>query len=276
MKQKRLVNLLLTVFMAGLSVLFFAPLLWMLSAAAKVDKDVMTYPIKWIPPQWNVIQNFKTVWLGKVPFDLFYWNSLKLAVIMTLCTLLFSSMAGFSFAKLRFPGRNWAFALLLSFFLIPGEATLVPRYIMIKWLGLYNTHEALILMGAFSIPLTFLMRQFMLGISHEFMEAARIDGAGYIRTYWQMMLPLSKPILATVGILKFLWTWNDYQGPLIFLYTPKLFTITLGIQSFRDQYSDNYAALMMASLSAILPLLIVFILLQKQVVRGITVGGVKG
>jgi len=232
--------------------------------------------VRWIPEKWNLIQNFKTVWMGKVPFDLFYWNSLKLSMLMTLCTLLFSSMAGFSFAKLRFPGKAMAFAALMSFFLIPNEATLVPRYIMIKWLGLYNTHESLILMGAFSIPLTFLMRQYMLGISHEFMEAAKIDGAGYFRTYWQLMLPLCKPILATVGILKFLWTWNDYQGPLIFLYNPKLFTITLGIQSFRDQYSDNYAALMMASLSAIVPLLLVFIVLQKQVVKGITVGGVKG
>ncbi|RED58181.1 MULTISPECIES: carbohydrate ABC transporter permease [Cohnella] len=276
MQRKLLTNAVLTALMGLFSLLFFAPLLWMFSAASKLDKDVMTYPVRWIPEKWNLIQNFKTVWMGKVPFDLFYWNSLKLSVLMTLCTLLFSSMAGFSFAKLRFPGKAMAFAALMSFFLIPNEATLVPRYIMIKWLGLYNTHESLILMGAFSIPLTFLMRQYMLGISHEFMEAAKIDGAGYFRTYWQLMLPLCKPILATVGILKFLWTWNDYQGPLIFLYNPKLFTITLGIQSFRDQYSDNYAALMMASLSAIVPLLLVFIVLQKQVVKGITVGGVKG
>jgi len=276
MQRKLLTNAVLTALMGLFSLLFFAPLLWMFSAASKLDKDVMTYPVRWIPEKWNLIQNFKTVWMGKVPFDLFYWNSLKLSMLMTLCTLLFSSMAGFSFAKLRFPGKAMAFAALMSFFLIPNEATLVPRYIMIKWLGLYNTHESLILMGAFSIPLTFLMRQYMLGISHEFMEAAKIDGAGYFRTYWQLMLPLCKPILATVGILKFLWTWNDYQGPLIFLYNPKLFTITLGIQSFRDQYSDNYAALMMASLSAIVPLLLVFIVLQKQVVKGITVGGVKG
>lgn len=276
MPNRKWTKALTTAVLGLVSVFFMVPLLWMMSAAAKVDKDVLVFPIQWIPKQWRLVENFKTVWMGDVPFGLYYWNSIKLVVIMTLLTLLFSSMAGFSFAKLRFPGKGPAFVVLLSFFLIPDESTLVPRYILIKWFHLYNTHAALILMGAFSIPLTFLMRQFMLGLNQEFFEAAKIDGAGYFRIYAQIVLPLSKPILATVGIIKFIWMWNSYQVPLIFLYNPKLYTVTLGIQSFRDQYNDNYAVMMMASLSAIVPLLLVFIVLQKQVIKGITVGGVKG
>lgn len=269
-------KLALTTVLGVFSVCFLIPLIWMISAASKFEKDVMTYPIQWIPRDWNFIGNFQEVWLSNVPFALFYVNSLKLAITMTLCTLLFSSMAAFSLTKLQYRGRNLAFGLLLSFMIIPAEATLVPRYLLMRWLHLYNTHAGLILMGMFSVYFTFLLRQFMIGINNEFMEAAKIDGAGYFRIYWQIILPLSKPILATVAIIKFIWSWNDYQGPLIFLINKNLYPITLGMQLFKDDYTTNYSLMMMASLSAILPLLLVFIVLQKQVIKGIALGGVKG
>ncbi|WP_028549753.1 carbohydrate ABC transporter permease [Paenibacillus sp. UNC451MF] len=265
-----------TAILAVLSVLFLVPLIWMLSAASKYEQDVMSYPIQWIPTAWNFVGNFKEVWLGKVPFSLFYFNSLKLAIIMTLSTLIFSSMAAFAFTKIQFRGRNVAFGLLLSFMIIPSEATLVPRYMLLKWLHLYNTHAGLIVMGMFSIYFTFLLRQFMMGIHSEFIEAAKIDGAGYWTIYSRIMLPLSKPILATVGIIKFIWTWNDYQNPLIFLIKQQLYPIPLGLQLFRNDFADNYSVVMMASLAAILPLLIIFVILQKQVIKGISLGGVKG
>jgi multiple sugar transport system permease protein len=265
-----------TALMAVISLFTLSPLVWMLSASAKVERDVLKFPIEWMPKQWHLVENFKTVWAGEVSFSLFYFNSIKLSVLLTLFTLLFSSMAAYSFAKLRFPFRNGYFVLLISFMIIPEQATLVPRYILIKWLGLYNTHEALILMGMFSIYFTFLLRQFMLGINNEYLEAAKMDGAGYFRSYWQIILPLSKPILATVAIIKFIWSWNDYQNPLIFLYTDNLYTIPLGIQKFRDEFVSNYSVTMSASVSAIVPLIILFIILQKQVIQGISLGGVKG
>ncbi|GMX64892.1 carbohydrate ABC transporter permease [Paenibacillus elgii] len=267
---------LLTILLGAFSVLFLVPLIWMISAASKFEKDVMEFPIRWIPKDWNFIGNFQEVWLGKVPFYLFYLNSLKLALIMTACTIFFSSMAAFAFTKLRFKGRDLAFGLLLTFMVIPEQATLVPRYLLMKWLHLYNTHAGMVLMGMFSIYFTFLLRQFMMGIHSDFIEAARIDGAGYFKTYWSIILPLCKPILATVGIIKFIWTWNDYQTPLIFLINKGLYTIPLGMQMFKDEFADNYAVIMMASLSAILPLLIIFVVLQKQVINGISLGGVKG
>jgi multiple sugar transport system permease protein len=275
-KKLDLSKILFTIGMLVLSILFLVPLIWMISAAFKFEKDVMVFPIQWIPKDWNLIENFKAVWMSEIPFYKFYFNSIKLAVIQTLSTLLFSSMAAFAFSKLQFKGRDFVFALVLSFMIIPEQGTLVPRFILIKWLGLYNTHEALILMGLFSIYFTFLMRQYMLGISNEYIEAAKLDGAGYFKIYWKIIMPLCKPILATAGIIKFIWIWNDYQGPLIFLLDKELYPITLGLQLFKDDYADNFAVLMMASLSAIIPLVIVFIIMQKQVIKGIALGGVKG
>lgn len=275
-KKLDISKILFTIVMLVLSIFFLVPLIWMMSAAFKFEKDVMVFPIQWIPKDWNLVENFKAVWMAEIPFYKFYFNSIKLAVIQTLSTLIFSSMAAFAFSKLQFKGRDFVFALVLSFMIIPEQATLVPRFILIKWLGLYNTHEGLILMGLFSIYFTFLMRQYMLGISNEYIEAAKLDGAGYFTIYWKIIMPLCKPILATAGIIKFIWIWNDYQGPLIFLINKELYPITLGLQLFKDDYADNFAVLMMASLSAIIPLVIVFIIMQKQVIKGIALGGVKG
>lgn len=276
MKKGTLSKVLITAGFAVLSVFFLIPLIWMASAASKTEKDVWTYPIQWIPEEWNFVNNFKTVWLGDVSFSLFYFNSLKLAVIATLATLLISSMAGYALSKLNFSGKHLLFGLLLSFMMIPEQATLVPRYIMIQKFGLYDTHAGIILLSMFSIYFTFLIRQFMIGIHNDMLEAAELDGAGYFRVFWSVMIPLSKPILATVGIIKFIWTWNDYQTPLIFLYSEKLFPIPLGIQFFKEEFGTRISVMMMASLAAILPLLLLFLVLQKQVIKGISVGGVKG
>ncbi|HEY0828853.1 MAG TPA: carbohydrate ABC transporter permease [Bacilli bacterium] len=259
-----------------MSMMFLTPLLWMISASTKLEQDVMKFPIQWIPETWNLANNYQKVWMSDVSFTLFYWNSLKVALICTVLTLFFSSLAGYSFAKLKFRAKSGAFLILMMFMVIPEQSTLVPRYILIKWLGLYNTHAALILMGMFSIYFTFLMRQFMMGIHNDLLEAGKMDGAGYFYTFFKIVLPLSRPILATVGIIKFIWVWNDYQNPLIFLYSKPLYTIPIGIQYFKEEYSDNVAVMMMASVSAIIPLLVVFIVLQKHVIKGISLGGVKG
>ncbi|MFD0961528.1 carbohydrate ABC transporter permease [Paenibacillus chungangensis] len=274
--KKNMSKVIVTIIMGGLSIFFLVPFIWMLSSAFKFEKDVMRFPIQWIPETINVVYNFKTVWMGKVPFYLFYFNSIKIALSVTLITVIISSMAAYAFTKLRFRGRDMVFFALISYMIIPAQATLIPRFMLIRWMGLYNTHAALILMDMFSIYFTFLLRQFMMSVSNDFIEAAKIDGAGYFRIFWSIMLPLCKPVLATVAIIKFIWTWNDYQNPLIFLLDKDLYTIPLGMSLFRDDYTNNYAIMMMASLSAIIPLLIVFVILQKQVINGIALGGVKG
>ncbi|MEF2246792.1 MULTISPECIES: carbohydrate ABC transporter permease [unclassified Paenibacillus] len=274
--RKNFSKIVVTVIMGALSIVFLIPLIWMISAAFKFEKDVMRFPIQWIPEATNFMYNFKAVWMGRVPFYTFYWNSIQIAIITTVITLIISSMAAYAFTKLQFKGRNLIFLGLISFMIIPDQATLIPRFLLIRWMGLYDTHAAIIIMSMFSIYFTFLLRQFMAGVSDDFMEAARIDGAGQLRIFTSIMLPLCKPVLATVAIIKFIWTWNDYQNPLIFLLSKKLYTIPLGITLFRDDYTNNYAIMMMAALSAIIPLIIVFIVLQKQVINGIALGGVKG
>ncbi|OBZ13217.1 carbohydrate ABC transporter permease [Bacillus sp. FJAT-26390] len=274
--KKNVSKIIVTILMGALSIFFLVPFIWMLSSAFKFEKDVMRFPIQWIPESINVVYNFKTVWMGNVPFYHFYFNSIKIALTVTLITLVFSSMAAYAFTKLRFKGRDMVFLMLISYMIIPAQATLIPRFMLIRWMGLYDTHAALILMDMFSIYFTFLLRQFMISVNNDFIEAAKIDGAGYFRIFWSIMLPLCKPVLATVAIIKFIWTWNDYQNPLIFLLDKDLYTIPLGMALFRDDYTNNYAIMMMASLSAIIPLLIVFIILQKQVINGIALGGVKG
>lgn len=274
--RKNFAKIITTLMMGVLSLIFLIPLIWMISAAFKFEKDVMRFPIEWIPETTNVIYNFKAVWAGRVPFQLFYFNSIKVALITTLITIVISSMAAFSLTKLQFRGRNIIFLAMLSFMIIPDQATLIPRFIVIRWLGLYDTHAALILMSMFSIYFTFLLRQFMMSISDDYLEAAKIDGASQLRIFTSIMLPLCKPVLATVAIIKFIWTWNDYQNPLIFLLNKVNYTIPLGMTFFRDDYSNNYAIMMMAALSAIIPLVILFIVLQKQVIDGIALGGVKG
>ncbi|GAA0394069.1 carbohydrate ABC transporter permease [Paenibacillus motobuensis] len=274
--RKNMSKTIITVFMGALSVVFLIPLVWMVSAAFKFEKDVMRFPIQWIPEKINVAYNFKTVWMGKVPFYEFYLNSFKIAIITTLITLIISAMSAYALTKINFKGRNIVFIALLSFMIIPDQATLIPRFLLVRWFGLYNTHAAIIFMSMFSIYFTFLLRQFMIGVSDEIIEAARIDGAGHLRTFSSIMVPLCKPVLATVAIIKFIWTWNDYQNPLIFLLDKDLYTIPLGMTLFRDDFTNNYAIMMTAAVSAIIPLLIVFIALQKQVINGIALGGVKG
>lgn len=276
MRKIQLGNWLLTAVFAVISLFFLLPLFWMLSAASKTEKDVWTFPIQWIPEKWNLIENFKEVWMGDVSFTLFYGNSLKISILTTLATLLISAMAGYALSKLKFKGSALVFSLMLAFMMIPEQATLVPRYIMIKELGLYDTHLSLILLSMFSSYFTFLLRQFMAGIHNDMLEAAELDGAGYFRIFWSVMLPLSRPILATVGIIKFIWTWNDYQGPLIFLYSTDLYTIPLGMQFFKEEFGTRISVMMMAAVSAVIPLLALFLALQKQVINGIAIGGVKG
>ncbi|MNO25257.1 L-arabinose transport system permease protein AraQ [compost metagenome] len=276
LKKIKTGNLILTILLAVLSGLFLLPLVWMLSAAAKTERDVWTFPIQWIPKEWNLVNNFKEVWMGDISFGLFYMNSIKIAVISTLATVIISSMTGYALSKLEFKGKGIVFSLMLAFMMIPEQATLVPRYIMIKELGLYDSHAALILMGIFSSYFAFLLRQFMVSIHNDLLEAAELDGAGFFRIFWSVMLPLSRPILATVGIIKFIWTWNDYQGPLIMLNSTKLYTIPLGMQFFQEEFGTRISVMMMASVAAIIPLLVLFLALQKQVIEGIAIGGVKG
>jgi len=262
--------------MAVVGILFLMPFAWMISASLKFEDDVLSFPIQWIPDRFNVIENYKEVWTGSLPFSLLYWNSIKVTILTTLTSAIVSSLAAYAFAQIEFKGRNVLFMIVLATYMVPPQTLLVTQFLLYRWVGLYDTHLGLILLNSFSVFGTFMLRQFFMGVNNEIIEAARIDGAGHVRTFANIAFPLIRPALATYAILRFIWTWNDFQSPFIFLNSDKLFTIQIGIKSFADDHGNIYSLMMAASVSAIVPLLIVFIIGQKQVIEGMQLGGVKG
>ncbi|WP_373231200.1 carbohydrate ABC transporter permease [Cohnella sp.] len=258
------------------SLLFLAPFFWMLVSSVKEEIDVFSYPIQWIPKTWNAVENYKEVWFGDYPFYLYYWNSIKVSITTTVISCLVSSLAAYGFSKIKFKGSSFLFLIVLATYMVPPQAILVPQFILYRNIGLFDSHLGLILLGSFSVLGTFMLRQFFMGVNNEFLESARIDGAGHFRTFWSVAFPLVRPAVATYAILRFIWTWNDYQNPLIFLRSDHLYTIPLAIQKFTSMSGEFYSLIMAAAVSAIAPLLIIFIIGQKSVIEGIALGGVKG
>jgi len=273
--RQTVVKLITTVVFALLAVLAVVPFIWMFSASFKLPADLFKYPIEWIPKKWY-LGNYQEVWFGKYPFFLYYWNSIKITSITVIGVLVTSSLAGFAFAKLRFKGREAMFLLYLATMIIPAQILLVPRFVLFDKLGIINTHWAVILPGMFSVLGTFMMRQFFSTLPNEILEAARVDGAGFWRQFWQITLPLTKPALVTLLILTFTWHWNEYENPLIFLRDNKLYTIPLGLTNYVDENSTNYTLIMAASVSALLPLIAIVAVFQKWFIEGIASSAVKG
>ncbi|HZG86041.1 carbohydrate ABC transporter permease [Paenibacillus sp.] len=276
MKSVRLDRVIITALMGGAGIFFIMPFLWMLSASFKPELEVMTYPIQWIPSTWKIVENYSQVWMGTVPFTLYYLNSIKVTLLATALSLIVSAMAAYGFSKVPFKGREALFILVLATYMIPHQAILVPQFIMYRWLGLFDSHFGLVLLAASGVLGTFLLRQFFMGVHNEIIESARMDGASHWTIFFRIGLPLVKPALATYMILRFIWTWNDYQNPLVFLRSDSLFTLQLGIRKFADFNGEFYSLMMAGAVSAILPLLIIFIAGQKQVIEGVASGSVKG
>ncbi|QAY68004.1 carbohydrate ABC transporter permease [Paenibacillus protaetiae] len=269
-------KVIVTAVMFVVSLLFLLPFLWMLTTSFKIEKDVFVYPIQWIPKHWHAAENYKEVWMGKYPFYLYYWNSIKVSVVTTAISCIVSSLAAYGFSKVQFKASKWLFMIVLATYMVPGQATLIPQFILYRNIGLFDSHLGLIIIGSFSVLGTFMLRQFFMGVHQDYIESAKIDGAGHGRIFWSIGLPLVRPAVATYAILRFIWTWNDYQNPLIFLRSDKLFTIQLAMQKFTSLSGEFYSLIMAAAVSAIVPLLVIFIIGQKSVIEGIALGGVKG
>lgn len=254
--------------------LMLIPFLWMLSASLKMNKDVFTFPIQWIPdnPRWK---NYVDIWT-KIPLLTFVKNSAKLTIIVTLLQLFTSSFAAYAFAKMNFKGKNVLFLGYIATIAVPWQAYMVPQFMMMRAWDLNNTHLAIICLQAFSAFGVFLMKQFYEGVPTELCEAARIDGLTEYGIWFRIMLPLSKPALSTLTIFTFVSTWNDFLGPLIYLTRNELKTIQIGLRMFISQYSAEYGLIMAASVIALIPVLIVFLALQKYFVQGVASTGLKG
>ncbi len=257
-----------------LALMMLVPFAWMISASLKFNKDVFVIPFQWIPtePRWK---NYVDIWT-KIPLSKFTLNTVKLTLIVTCLQLFTSSFAAYAFAKLQFKGRNILFLAYIATIAVPWQVYMVPQFMFMRKLGLADTHLAIIILQAFSAFGVFLMRQFYEGISDSLCEAARIDGMTEYGIYLKIMLPLSKPAISTLIIFTFVNTWNDFLGPLIYLTTESKKTLQIGLKMFISQYSAEYGLIMAASVLSLIPVLVVFLSLQKYFVAGITAGSVKG
>lgn len=251
------------------------PFLWMLSASVKSDREVFQMnPFVWIPenPKWD---NYVKIWT-KIPFLKFVENTVFLTLIVTFLQLLTSSFAAYSFAKLNFKYKKGLFLAYIATIAVPWQVYMVPQFLMMRKFGLNDKLSAIVCLQAFSAFGVFMMKQFYEGIPDDLCEAARIDGMSEYRIYAKIMLPLSKPALSTLTIFTFVTTWNDYLGPLIYLKSPEKKTIQLGLKMFISQYSSDYGLIMAGSVLSLIPVIIVFLFLQKYFVEGVAATGLKG
>lgn len=256
------------------AVIALVPFVWMISSSFKTSIQVFSIPMRWIPESFHV-ENFSTIW-QKVALLTYFENTALVAVVVTCMQIITSSFAAYAFAKLRFKGRDALFLCYIGTIAVPWQVYMVPQFIMMRSVGLYDTVWALVVLQSFSAFGVFLMRQFFMGIPGELSEAARIDGLSEYGIWARIILPLSKPAIATLAIFTFVNTWNDYMGPMIYLTTDANKTIQVGLRRFIQAYSADYHLIMAASLCSLIPVAIVFLCLQKYFIEGIATTGLKG
>jgi len=255
-----------------------APFLWMVTTSLKEPGSIFSYQRPWWE-DWIPIQfywkNYVLAWKA-VPFARFYINSIFVSICVTLGQVVTSAMAAYAFARLNFPGRDKLFFAYLATMMVPGAVTMIPVFILLRMLGWIDTYKAVIFPGIFTAYGTFLLRQFFLTLPKELEDAAKIDGCSYFGIFWKIILPLSKPALATLTTFTFMGSWLNFMWPLIVLNTHNKFTLPVGLAYFQSLHFTDWTQLMAGSLMMILPILIVFIFTQRYFVEGIKLTGIKG
>lgn len=272
--NKKISTVLFYALMFFMSLLMIFPFLWMLSTSLKYDSQVFTVPIEWIPDPVNW-SNYVKVWTEE-PFLIFYKNTAFVAVCATTGQVFISALAAYAFAKIKFAGRNFIFGLYIATMMVPWHTIMIPQYQIISSLKLTDTHLSLILGQLASAFGIFLLRQFFMTVPDDLVEAARIDGAGEFRTFGKIMLPQAKPALATLVIFTFIQVWNDYMAPLIYLNSRHKYTIQLGLKFFQSEHTMQYTVIMAGTVCALIPILIVFLIFEKQITDGMVHSGLKG
>jgi multiple sugar transport system permease protein len=256
------------------AVVMLVPFIWMLSTSLKNGAAVFVYPPQWLPDP-VVWSNYAEV-VRIMPFLRYFLNTTFVSGSVTLLQLVVSSLAAFAFARLRFPGRDRLFLAYLATLMVPGQVTLIPNFLIVKYLGWIDTYQALIIPQVFSAFGTFLLRQFFLTIPRELDDAARIDGASAFGFFHRILLPLSTPALATLGVFTFTAQWNNFLWPLIVINDVQMRTLTVGLQALVGEFTVQYPLLMAGSVIALTPMVVVFLLAQRAFVRGIALTGLGG
>jgi multiple sugar transport system permease protein len=267
-------RILLYVLLTALAVLMVIPFAWMLATSLKGPDEVMSATPTFLPKAWRW-ENYQEAF-SRVPFARFYWNTVVVALSRTVGQLLIASLAAFAFARLRFPGRGVLFVVVLAVMMMPGQVTLVPNYVMLKYLGWLDSYEGLIIPSLFSAFGVFLLRQFYMTIPQDLFDSATLDGCNPLRAWWHVGVPLSSTALVAFGVLVVLWSWNDFLWPLIITNRTEMQMLSVGIAYFQSERVTNFAVMMAAATVATLPMVVVFLLAQRQLLEGITLSGLKG
>ena len=265
---------LLYIVLIAMALVTLIPFVWMISASLKLDREVFSYPIRWVPEVFHW-ENYSLIW-SKVPLLTYFKNTAFIAIVVTFIQTLTSSFAAYAFAKLRFRGRNALFICYVATIAVPWQTYMLPQFILMRSMGLYDTLWAIVVLQSFSAFGVFLMRQFYQGIPTELCEAARIDGLSEYGIWFRIMLPLSRAAIATLVIFTFVGTWNDYMGPMIYLTRDVNKTVQVGLRRFIQENSSDYHLIMAVSVCSLLPVSIVFLSLQKYFIQGIATTGLKG
>ncbi len=259
----------------GLGAIFFLPFVFQVSTSLKAERQIFVYPPIWIPNP-VIWRNYTDVF-DYAPFLQYLLNTLIICSAHLFGTIITCSLAGYAFARLRAPGRNIVFMVMLGTMMVPWMVTLIPVYILFAELKWINTFRPLMIPALFGSSFyIFLLRQYYMSLPYELDEAALMDGCSYLGIWWRILMPLTKPVLATVSIFTFMGAWNDFTGPLIFLNDTHKYTLSLGLTVFQQSRSTSWGLLMAASTMMILPVIILFFFTQKQFVQGIALTGIKG
>lgn len=264
----------LTVVTVILALAFLMPVLWSLAVSLKVEGQQVGHVINWFLPPFT-LENYPRVLFGSGVWTWFV-NSVVVAVLSTVLTLVISPLAAFAVAKIPFKGSRFFYLFFILGLMVPFEAMVVPLFLTANRLGLIDNYAGLVLPGLASSLNFIIMVAFIRGIPNELLDAARIDGAGWWRSYWSIVLPLSKTIMVTVAIFSFTGSWNNYLWPLLVTFSPNMFTLPIGIPTFASTYTVDYVLPMTANMVASLPMIIVFLIFERQIVKGVSMTGIKG
>lgn len=258
-----------------LGIIFTIPVFWMFSSSFKSLENTLTVSIKWLPEKLH-FENYTEIW-GAEQFETYFSNSLVVAITVTFATIFLASLTGYGLSKFDFPGRQVIFLFILSTMMVPFQVIAIPLYIIVRYFGWIDTYQGLIIPGALSGFGVFFMKQYIQTISNEFIDVARIDGCSEFGIFWRIILPLSKPALAALGILTFLGSWNNLLWPLIVIQSEGLKTLPLGLAKImQSEYGVRYNVLMSGAVIASAPMIVAFLIFQRRITKGITLGGLKG
>ena len=270
-------SVLLWVLLIAVAIIEIAPISWMFSTSLRDPQNSFDLPPDFLPTAFHWQNYLAVITSPEIKFLLFFANSVKIAGIITASQLLTCSLAGYAFARLRFPGRDFLFGLFLASLMVPGTVTLIPTFILVRQFGLMNSHLALILPALTSAFGVFLLRQHFMSLPQELIDAAKIDGASYLRIYWQILLPLTGPALSALGIFTFLGSWNNFVGPLLFLRDWDKYTFPIAIATLQGYMgTGNQSQVLAGIMISIFPILVIFLIGQRWIVQGAAITGMNG